>query len=224
MTSRQGEHEIHNPGDVGRRIARRRIEIGLTRAELAERSGMATQYIDYLEHQPVRVSSSALARLALALDTTSAQLLGGGIDQPPGRGRPGPAPQLLELTRAECLGLISPGGVGRLVWTGPEGPMAVPMNYTVVEDRVVVRTSEETEAAQQAVGADVAFEVDHIDDAMREGWSVLVSGTAEPVTDSGELRRIIDSAPPTPWAGELGRTLFIALSTTRVSGRRVLRG
>jgi hypothetical protein len=35
-------------GDLGRRIARRRTELGLTRRETAQRAGMAPSYLRYL--------------------------------------------------------------------------------------------------------------------------------------------------------------------------------
>ncbi|SDH96608.1 Helix-turn-helix domain-containing protein, partial [Sinosporangium album] len=37
------------PGDIGRRVARRREDLGLTREQLAERTGMDPGYLAYLE-------------------------------------------------------------------------------------------------------------------------------------------------------------------------------
>ncbi|WP_406405454.1 helix-turn-helix domain-containing protein [Streptomyces sp. NBC_01643] len=53
------EERATAPGDVGRRVAARREELGLSRQEVAERSGSATTYIQYLEeHQPPTSSTS----------------------------------------------------------------------------------------------------------------------------------------------------------------------
>ena len=66
------------PGDLGRRVAARRRELGLTRAELAARSGMAVSHLAYLEQHAANVGSGALMRLADALGTTPTALLGCG--------------------------------------------------------------------------------------------------------------------------------------------------
>lgn len=72
-------------GDLGRRVAQRRMELGLTRDQLAARAGMATGYLTYLETQVAHVGSSGLARLADALQTTVDELLGGPpIEEPDG--------------------------------------------------------------------------------------------------------------------------------------------
>ena len=75
-----------NPGDLGRRVARRRQELGLTQADVAERADMAPEFVAYLEPQPSELGDAPLNRLANALQTTSTHLLGGGQDRPPGRG------------------------------------------------------------------------------------------------------------------------------------------
>lgn len=68
----------HGPGDLGRRVAARRQELGLSRAQLASRAGMAASYIGYLEEHPANVGNGGLMRLADALATTPAVLLGSG--------------------------------------------------------------------------------------------------------------------------------------------------
>ena len=65
-------------GDVGRRIAERQGELNLTVAEVAERAGMAPDYLEYLEDTPTaEPSTSALMRIALALEMSVSGLLGG---------------------------------------------------------------------------------------------------------------------------------------------------
>ena len=51
-------------------------------------------------------------------------------------------------------------------------PIALPVNYLVIDGGMVLRTGAETSAS---------FEVDRIGDASREGWSVLLTGRAGPV-------------------------------------------
>ncbi|MFH8387031.1 helix-turn-helix domain-containing protein, partial [Kitasatospora sp. NPDC018058] len=76
-----------DPGDLGRRVAHRRTQLGLTRELVAERGGLDTGFVAYLETHPVPVGVTTLTRLADALDTTVTDLLGAGHDVPPGRAR-----------------------------------------------------------------------------------------------------------------------------------------
>jgi hypothetical protein len=73
--------------------------------------------------------------------------------------------------------------------------------------------------AQAVRGAVVAFEVDHLDPASRTGWSVLVLGVAELVTDQEVLARARVLGPH-PWAS--GRKEYlIRIPLGVVSGRRI---
>ncbi|MFG2549410.1 pyridoxamine 5'-phosphate oxidase family protein [Streptomyces sp. NPDC048581] len=45
-------------------------------------------------------------------------------------------------------------------------------------------------APSQAAGCQVAYEVDRIDEAFAQGWSVLLRGHARTVTDPDEARRL----------------------------------
>src|SRR2546421_12302608 len=78
-----------NTGDIGRRVAERRMRLGLTREETAARAAMAVNYLRYVEEQPADSDMGGLLRLAGALETTVSELLGGGADLPPGTGTTG---------------------------------------------------------------------------------------------------------------------------------------
>ncbi|WP_457030749.1 helix-turn-helix domain-containing protein, partial [Kitasatospora sp. P5_F3] len=75
-----------HPGDVGRRVAHRREQLGLTREQAAARAGMAVGYLEYLETSPAAVELETLTKLAGVLDTSVWYLFGGGLDVPPGPG------------------------------------------------------------------------------------------------------------------------------------------
>jgi hypothetical protein len=66
----------------------------------------------------------------------------------------------------------------------------------------------------------VAFEVDHVDEALGQGWSVLVRGPAHRVAQPGELQHVREHAAVTPWAGG-EREAFIRIFPVQISGRRV---
>ncbi|WP_367325757.1 pyridoxamine 5'-phosphate oxidase family protein [Streptomyces sp. HUAS ZL42] len=208
-----------NPGDIGRRIATERTRQGLTREETARRARMAPEYLAYLEEQPADPTAAALIRLADALGTTTVALRGAGIDLPPGQGRALAHPQFLGLAPEECRVLLSTHGVGRIAVSTPHGPAVVPVNYEVIEDAIAFRTAPDSLPAG-AVGSEVAFEVDHVDEAMSQGWSVLVVGPARVVTDPDAVRRLVDGAHTTPWPGG-EREMWVSIEPTRITGRRI---
>ncbi|MCX5554655.1 pyridoxamine 5'-phosphate oxidase family protein [Streptomyces sp. NBC_00038] len=207
-------------GDVGRRIAQRRQELGLSREETAVRAGTAPGYVQYLEEQSTAAPGIAvLIRLADALETTVVALRGGDADLPPGVGRAARHPELVELSPAECGARLSTHGVGRLAVTTRTGPVIVPVNYSVVEGAIVFRTEAGTTPAE-AAGTQVAFEVDHIDEALSQGWSVLVRGRARVVTDPDAVHRLADRAYSTPWAGG-DRDMWVSIDPASITGRGI---
>ncbi|MFG2309207.1 helix-turn-helix domain-containing protein [Streptomyces sp. NPDC048566] len=207
-------------GDLGRRIAARRVELGLTRGETAARAGMATGYLRHLEQHPgAAPSRGALLALADALHTTVKELTGGYADLPPGPGQASWAPKFTELTRTECGDLLATHGVGRLAVSADGEPLIVPVNYTVVDGTIVFRTARGA-VPSLASGSRVAFEVDRIDDVFSEGWSVLVRGRARTVTEPDEVRRLMDAAHSAPWAGGR-RNLWMRIEPYAVTGRRI---
>ncbi|GAA2377953.1 helix-turn-helix domain-containing protein [Streptomyces carpaticus] len=208
-------------GDLGRRAAARRSELGLSRAEVAQRAGFAEEYLAHLEEHPGVVPGTAtLLRLAGALRTSVPALLGGEQDLPPGLGQAAAHPELVELTEQECRERLGRHGVGRIALYTEHGPAVLPVNYTVVDGSVVYRTAHGSTPGQ-AVGQEVAFEVDHVDEAMSRGWSVLVVGRALQVgAPEEEVRRLAREARSEPWAGG-ERELWVRVQPERVTGRRI---
>ncbi|MFF7160186.1 helix-turn-helix domain-containing protein [Streptomyces sp. NPDC008086] len=206
-------------GDLGRRIAQRRTELGLTLEETATRAGMAPAYLRHLEEHPTASpDAAALLRLAGTLKTTVWHLTGGDTELPPGLGQAARTPRVTELTGAECRALLSTHGVGRLAVPTACGPVVVPVNYSVVDGAIVLRTAPGT-TPSQAIGRQVAFEVDRIDEAFSEGWSVLVRGRALAVTDPDEVGRLAERAYSTPWVGGR-RDQWLRIEPVGVTGRR----
>ncbi len=215
------------PGDLGRRVTRRREALGLTRDQLAQRAGIDPGYLDYLEQSAGPASSSTVYQLATALETSSDELLGGNVDLPPGRGRPAARPRLEELDPDTCLRLISPGGVGRVGFTDITGPMVLPVNYVIHEGTVLFRTAfggpmdEGLRTGIEGAEFTIAFEVDRIDDPNREAWSVLIRGGLHHVS-SDEERAAVTPAGVEPWAGG-ERELYVRITPSEITGRRIHR-
>ena len=95
----------------------------------------------------------------------------------------GPHPVLESLTAEQCQEHLAAGGIGRIVLSTGSGPVAFPVNFVFTGGAVILRTSDAMTAKVSGV---VAFEVDHIDEAMSEGWSVLVRGHARLIEDPEE--------------------------------------
>jgi transcriptional regulator with XRE-family HTH domain len=208
-----------DPGDLSKRIAQRRAELHLSVAQVAARAGLSLRYLEYLERYPARTTPAALRQLAAALRTTPAALLGGGANLPPGHRRPADLRAVSKLMPAECRRLIASGGVGRIAFGTLSGPLAVPVNFAVLDDTIVIRTAEGTIIDGHA-DEQVALEVDHIDEALCQGWSVLVRGPAHRVTHPAELHRLQEDAVVWPWSGG-EREVYVRILPSQITGRRI---
>jgi uncharacterized protein len=134
-----------------------------------------------------------------------------------------PAVEMLELDRPECLRLLAATGVGRIVVSVTEWdhPVIRPVNYVFDEpsQSVLIRSALGSKLHALLRSAKAAFEVDGIDPAGRVGWSVIIVGVCEEITDTTELRRI-EGLGLEPWApGHKGHWIRIRANT--ISGRRI---
>lgn len=208
-----------DPGDLSKRIARRRADLHLSQAQVAARAGISRRYLEYLERYPARPAGSTLRRLAAALQTTPSALLGGGAQVPAGQGLSFRPPVITKLGSAECRRLIARGGIGRIAFNTATGPIVLPVNFAVMADTIVIRTGEGTVIDAHADGV-VALEVDHIDDALCQGWSVLVRGPSHRVRHPAELRRVENEAAVWPWVGR-DRDVYVRIMPATITGRRL---
>jgi nitroimidazol reductase NimA-like FMN-containing flavoprotein (pyridoxamine 5'-phosphate oxidase superfamily) len=131
-----------------------------------------------------------------------------------------------ELDAAECLRLISPGGIGRIAYRSRFGLAVLPVNYQMQDGAILFRTAEHSPMDEDLrtgiSGAEfgVSFEIDDIDAASRQGWSVLVNGAAHHVQPGAE-REVALRAGIYPWPdGE--RELFVRIVPSRMTGRRIV--
>ena len=133
---------------------------------------------------------------------------------------------LEELDEAECLRLISPGGVGRIAYTGRFGPTVLPVNYKLHEGTIVFRTVEDSATDEDLrtgiANAEyrVAFEIDDFSMAAREGWSVLIQGALHHVESQAERASVRESGVQ-PWASG-PRDLYLRVIPARITGRRIV--
>ena len=85
---------------------------------------------------------------------------------------------------------------------------------------VVFRSSEGSDVIAIAPGVPVSFEVDRIDDAMSEGWSVLAAGTVQAMRATEDIDEV-RALRIEPWAGG-ERRIYFRLSVTGLTGRRIV--
>ena len=134
---------------------------------------------------------------------------------------------LEDLEETECMGLIAPGGIGRLVFAGRFDLTVLPVNYTLHNGAILFRTAqhgttdEDLRTGIAHAEYRVAFEVDEFDAAAREGWSVLIQGPAHHL-DSESERAEAQAAGVNPWPGG-EREHFISITPARITGRRIRR-
>jgi hypothetical protein len=87
----------------------------------------------------------------------------------------------VELDAAQALRLLGSVSLGRIAFTHHALPIIRPVNHIVDDGVIVIRTHEGAVV--------VAYEADAIDPDTHLGWSVVVTGYAHLVTDTGELAR-----------------------------------
>lgn len=123
------------------------------------------------------------------------------------------------LGREECLRLLRSATIGRVGTTIGALPTVLPVNFRVVDDRIVFRTTVGTKLDAAATNSVVAFEVDAIDPLNHGGWSVVVTGIAREVTDPSELAAL--SAANIPFWAPTSDGHVVAIRTEMISGRRL---
>jgi nitroimidazol reductase NimA-like FMN-containing flavoprotein (pyridoxamine 5'-phosphate oxidase superfamily) len=120
--------------------------------------------------------------------------------------------------RHEAVALLASAPVGRVVFTVDALPAVVPVTFSVRDSAVVIRTSTGSRLARAADGGVLAFEADEVDEVTRSGWSVVVTGVAELVTDPVQQAAIRSTVEPfAPGDNEV----YVRLPLTVVTGRRV---
>ncbi|MEU1376071.1 pyridoxamine 5'-phosphate oxidase family protein [Streptomyces triculaminicus] len=202
------------------RCAVRRRQLGLTREELAHRAGMSVAYLDRVETLSGDFDPAALMRLAAALEMPYDELARGPREAAPGRRKADPHPMLAQLSEDECWRRLGTHGIGR-IGLGATGsaPVVLPVNF-LVDGRTIVYRTEAGGAAAPAEGEQLAFETDRIDEQLSRGWSVLITGTAEHISDAGTVGALATRPGAQPWAGGK-RDLWVRIRPGEVTGRTI---
>jgi uncharacterized protein len=129
------------------------------------------------------------------------------------------APILTDLPREECLRLLASVPVGRVGLSLQALPVVLPVNFALLDGEVVFRTVAGTKFHAAVGGTVLAFEVDGYESDGRSGWSVLVQGVSQVVTDPTELQRARQLTVD-PWAVDGAADRIVRITVSVVSGRR----
>jgi hypothetical protein len=122
------------------------------------------------------------------------------------------------LDTKTCLELLRAESVGRLAVAIHDHPDIFPVNFVVDRGTVVFRTAEGTKLAAAVLGRGVAFEIDGLDDAERQAWSVVIKGRAVEVERLQELFDV-QGLPLFPWHAS-PKHRFVRIEPVEISGRR----
>jgi hypothetical protein len=123
------------------------------------------------------------------------------------------------LDEDESLALVGAAEVGRVGVVVDGQPLIFPVNH-VLEGRSIIVRTDSARILGGAVLAKVAFEVDGFDAGARSGWTVLVEGIGNDVTDALDATsERLQAVAVAPWApGPKPRLLRIDVRT--ITGRR----
>jgi len=126
----------------------------------------------------------------------------------------------IEMTTEECLELLHAGHVGRVAMATPMGPRIVPVDYAMHDGALVLATTPYTELGTYGVDTVLAFEIDHLDEDRRSGWSVVALGRSSRLRDTDQVLRRSEQWQASPWlAGR--RPLYLQLRWRELAGRRI---
>jgi uncharacterized protein len=129
----------------------------------------------------------------------------------------------LEIGRDGCMRMLAAasGGVGR-VGLSISPPTIRPVNYAFDDQTqsVVFRSDLGSKLREGLSTGTAAFEIDGTDPVDQTGWSVIIVGEAEEVTEPSEVKRLEDFELET-WAPGV-KTHWVRIRATSVSGRRIV--
>src|SRR5689334_2479595 len=130
-----------------------------------------------------------------------------------------------QLDEAACLELLSAGRIGRLIYNSRYGPVALPSEYKMHDGSIVFRTYQVTFTEEDLrtgiahAEYQVVVEADQVDPEAREGWVVLVRGTAHHVDTQAE-RASISNVGLESWV-EAEPEHFIRVVPISIAGQRL---
>lgn len=124
------------------------------------------------------------------------------------------------LDLEECLELLAAVPIGRVAMIDAGEIAVLPVNHVVDGGTVCFRSAPGAKLDAGIMQHVITFEADDYDESTQTGWSVVVKGRADLVTDDATLERLHASGIR-PWSNPTFRTNWITLQPTSITGRRI---
>ncbi len=125
------------------------------------------------------------------------------------------------LSEDECLRLLATVPLGRVLYTAHALPAVLPVAFEVAPDGRLVLALRRGAAVCRALDDTVtAFQADLLDAVTLAGWSVVVHGRSELVSDPAQYERLVRWGPRAFADG--GEPMFAMITPELVGGRRTL--
>lgn len=124
------------------------------------------------------------------------------------------------LDQDECLELLASVPIGRVAMIDAGEIVVLPVNHVVADGRVCFRTAPGAKLDAGIMQHVATFEADDYDADAGTGWSVIVKGRADLVTDPDELDRLRASGVR-PWSNPTYRTNWVTMHANAITGRRI---
>jgi nitroimidazol reductase NimA-like FMN-containing flavoprotein (pyridoxamine 5'-phosphate oxidase superfamily) len=111
---------------------------------------------------------------------------------------------MVELSEDECRQLLATHRprLGRLAFVDAGWPLVLPMNYVADRGVIYFRTAPGSKLMAALKMQQVAFEVDHVDEVWKEGWSLRVGRSAGRGWLNGDRTQVADAyvhSSPVVW-------------------------
>ncbi len=120
----------------------------------------------------------------------------------------------------ECWRLLASSPVGRIGFTTGGQVQVLPVTYGLQDRSIVFRTGPGQKLGAAVMHQPVAFEIDAWSATDRNGWSVLVMGVAEEVTDPARTE-LLEQSDIIPWAPAGHSDQWVRIMPEEVTGRRL---
>lgn len=117
------------------------------------------------------------------------------------------------LDRPACLERLALQRVASLAITEHALPIVLPVLYTVHGEDILVGASRTGILGRCLPDSVVSLCVHDVDDDLLSGWTVTVTGWAEPVAEAVEFRR---------WANDDLTQIVVRITTDHISGRQIV--
>lgn len=125
---------------------------------------------------------------------------------------------MAELTEHACLEHLRLASFGRVAITSGALPVILPIHFSLLGSDPVFRTDPGAKLMAASAGQVLCLEIDDVDPFAHTGWSVLVTGKAEVLTEPDDLSAAA-RLPLRPWIGT--GSAYVRICATLITGREI---